>query len=264
MSLVAGLIAAAFPRCKRRTTDSTATARTTDGLPTPRTTNSADQRTDKSPPIVTWLAAAQLPTRAATPRQRRPALLRSGPGGCICWPTSGSVETSDGRLVTRVALASVGAVKDAKSVLAAGGLVAFPTETVYGLGADATNDKAVAQALCRQGRPVLQSADRPRRRSRRRHALARIRRRRAAPRPRVLAGPADPGAAQGRRTARSAGAGDRRPRHHRRAGAEPSGRARNPGRVRQARRGAVGEPVRRRSRPPRRSTCLPTFAAAST
>ena len=56
-------------------------------------------------------------------------------------------------LVTRVAQASVGAVKDARSVLAAGGLVAFPTETVYGLGADATNDKAVAKLYAVKERP---------------------------------------------------------------------------------------------------------------
>lgn len=34
-----------------------------------------------------------------------------------------------------------------------GGLVAFPTETVYGLGADATNDKAVARIFEAKGRP---------------------------------------------------------------------------------------------------------------
>jgi L-threonylcarbamoyladenylate synthase len=56
-------------------------------------------------------------------------------------------------LVTRVARASVGAVKDARSVLAAGGLVAFPTETVYGLGADATSDKAVAKLFAVKDRP---------------------------------------------------------------------------------------------------------------
>jgi len=56
-------------------------------------------------------------------------------------------------LVTRVARASVGAVKDARSVLAAGGLVAFPTETVYGLGADATSDNAVAKLYAVKDRP---------------------------------------------------------------------------------------------------------------
>jgi L-threonylcarbamoyladenylate synthase len=58
-------------------------------------------------------------------------------------------------LVTRVAQASVGAVKDARSVLAVGGLVAFPTETVYGLGADATNDKAVAKLYAVKDRPAF-------------------------------------------------------------------------------------------------------------
>lgn len=43
--------------------------------------------------------------------------------------------------------------KRAAEVLAAGGLVAFPTETVYGLGADATNDHAVARIFEAKGRP---------------------------------------------------------------------------------------------------------------
>ena len=38
-------------------------------------------------------------------------------------------------------------------VLAAGRLVAFPTETVYGLGADATNEQAVAAVFAAKGRP---------------------------------------------------------------------------------------------------------------
>ena len=38
-------------------------------------------------------------------------------------------------------------------MLAAGGLVAFPTETVYGLGADATNGEAVARLYEAKGRP---------------------------------------------------------------------------------------------------------------
>ncbi|MBA3499027.1 MAG: threonylcarbamoyl-AMP synthase, partial [Deltaproteobacteria bacterium] len=41
----------------------------------------------------------------------------------------------------------------AASVLRAGGLVAFPTETVYGLGADASNDEAVARVYAVKGRP---------------------------------------------------------------------------------------------------------------
>ena len=38
-------------------------------------------------------------------------------------------------------------------MLADGGLVAFPTETVYGLGADATNGAAVARLYAAKGRP---------------------------------------------------------------------------------------------------------------
>ncbi|HEY8504049.1 MAG TPA: L-threonylcarbamoyladenylate synthase, partial [Gemmataceae bacterium] len=42
----------------------------------------------------------------------------------------------------------------AASVLRAGGLVAFPTETVYGLGADALNPRAVAGIFAAKGRPA--------------------------------------------------------------------------------------------------------------
>jgi L-threonylcarbamoyladenylate synthase len=43
---------------------------------------------------------------------------------------------------------------DAAANLLAGGLVAFPTETVYGLGADACNANAVAQIYSVKGRPA--------------------------------------------------------------------------------------------------------------
>jgi L-threonylcarbamoyladenylate synthase len=46
------------------------------------------------------------------------------------------------------------AIRCAASILRAGGLVAFPTETVYGLGADALNAKAVAGIFAAKGRPV--------------------------------------------------------------------------------------------------------------
>ncbi|WP_188849347.1 L-threonylcarbamoyladenylate synthase [Aureimonas glaciei] len=45
------------------------------------------------------------------------------------------------------------AVADAVAVLLAGGLVAIPTETVYGLGADATQGAAVAAIFEAKGRP---------------------------------------------------------------------------------------------------------------
>jgi L-threonylcarbamoyladenylate synthase len=44
-------------------------------------------------------------------------------------------------------------VRRAAEILRAGGLVAFPTETVYGLGADASNQKAVARLYAVKGRP---------------------------------------------------------------------------------------------------------------
>ncbi|MBV8799509.1 MAG: threonylcarbamoyl-AMP synthase [Alphaproteobacteria bacterium] len=44
-------------------------------------------------------------------------------------------------------------VQRAAHILREGGLVGFPTETVYGLGSDATNDKAVATVFETKGRP---------------------------------------------------------------------------------------------------------------
>ena len=43
---------------------------------------------------------------------------------------------------------------DAAANLLAGNLVAFPTETVYGLGADACNADAVARIYSVKGRPA--------------------------------------------------------------------------------------------------------------
>jgi len=56
---------------------------------------------------------------------------------------------------TQVLRASTGATRAAARVLAAGGLVAFPTETVYGLGADATSGPAVARLYEAKGRPAF-------------------------------------------------------------------------------------------------------------
>jgi L-threonylcarbamoyladenylate synthase len=44
-------------------------------------------------------------------------------------------------------------IRKAAEILRAGGLVAFPTETVYGLGADASNARAVARLYAVKGRP---------------------------------------------------------------------------------------------------------------
>ena len=56
---------------------------------------------------------------------------------------------------TRVMKADSAAVLAAARCLAAGGLVAFPTETVYGLGADAQNGIAVARLYDAKGRPAF-------------------------------------------------------------------------------------------------------------
>jgi L-threonylcarbamoyladenylate synthase len=58
-------------------------------------------------------------------------------------------------LMTRILPAGAAAAAEAARVLAAGGLVAFPTETVYGLGADATNGQAVARLYEAKGRPAF-------------------------------------------------------------------------------------------------------------
>jgi len=58
-------------------------------------------------------------------------------------------------LTTRLVAAGAEATAEAVRVLAAGGLVAFPTETVYGLGADATNGAAVARLYAAKGRPAF-------------------------------------------------------------------------------------------------------------
>ncbi|HYH42121.1 MAG TPA: Sua5/YciO/YrdC/YwlC family protein, partial [Burkholderiales bacterium] len=44
-------------------------------------------------------------------------------------------------------------IDKAVEVLRAGGLVAFPTETVYGLGADAANPEALKKIYSAKGRP---------------------------------------------------------------------------------------------------------------
>src|ERR1700691_6052717 len=60
-----------------------------------------------------------------------------------------------GPLTTRVDKPDAAAIADAVRFLAGGALVAFPTETVYGLGADATNGKAVARLYAAKGRPAF-------------------------------------------------------------------------------------------------------------
>lgn len=56
---------------------------------------------------------------------------------------------------TRLLPAEPGTIAVAAALLRAGGLVAFPTETVYGLGADAANGEAVARLYAAKGRPAF-------------------------------------------------------------------------------------------------------------
>src|SRR5580658_7161171 len=56
-------------------------------------------------------------------------------------------------LATRITGAD--AIEAAIACLSRGGLVAFPTETVYGLGADATDGRAVARLYAAKGRPAF-------------------------------------------------------------------------------------------------------------
>ena len=58
-------------------------------------------------------------------------------------------------LKTQILPAGEAAVAAAARVLADGGLVAFPTETVYGLGADAANPAAIAHLYQAKGRPAF-------------------------------------------------------------------------------------------------------------
>jgi L-threonylcarbamoyladenylate synthase len=58
-------------------------------------------------------------------------------------------------VATRKLASEPDAIAAAARSLAGGGLVAFPTETVYGLGADATNAAAVAKLYAAKGRPAF-------------------------------------------------------------------------------------------------------------
>ena len=59
------------------------------------------------------------------------------------------------RCTTRLAPATPDNISAAAARLRAGGLVAMPTETVYGLAGDATSDAAVAAIFAAKGRPTF-------------------------------------------------------------------------------------------------------------
>jgi L-threonylcarbamoyladenylate synthase len=55
---------------------------------------------------------------------------------------------------TRLSAATAEAICEGATVLRRGGLVVFPTETVYGLGADALNEAALRELFLAKGRPA--------------------------------------------------------------------------------------------------------------
>src|ERR1700755_2200881 len=57
--------------------------------------------------------------------------------------------------VSNIVPATPDTIAQAGALIAAGKLVAFPTETVFGLGADATQGKAVAAIFATKGRPAI-------------------------------------------------------------------------------------------------------------
>ena len=56
-------------------------------------------------------------------------------------------------MFTRIFGTTTEEIKQAAKIIKEGGLVAFPTETVYGLGADALNSEAVGKVYAAKGRP---------------------------------------------------------------------------------------------------------------
>jgi len=55
--------------------------------------------------------------------------------------------------MSRIVLANTQSIKEAAQLIAAGEIVVLPTETVYGLGADATNKDAVEKIYKAKNRP---------------------------------------------------------------------------------------------------------------
>ncbi len=84
-------------------------------------------------------------------RRLRPATAPDGGVRSRC-----AIGSKMGARVVRVdpSCPEPGAIAEAASVLRAGGLVAFPTETVYGLGACALDPAAVAKVFAAKGRPA--------------------------------------------------------------------------------------------------------------
>jgi L-threonylcarbamoyladenylate synthase len=80
---------------------------------------------------------------------------QSSSGVRLCHRPGFAIEMAAGYLLamTDVLLADAPGIARAAALLRGGSLVAFGTETVYGLGADATNAAAVAAVFAAKGRP---------------------------------------------------------------------------------------------------------------
>ena len=87
------------------------------------------------------------------PGQVNPGQVNPGPAGLqrdSAAPASGPRDGLDADVVT----AGPDALDRASRALRAGGLVVVPTDTVYGLAADATNDDALQRLFAAKGRPA--------------------------------------------------------------------------------------------------------------
>lgn len=60
---------------------------------------------------------------------------------------------AEGKEINPQEITTVPAMEEAATLIRAGGIVAFPTETVYGLGADARSTEAVESVFAAKGRP---------------------------------------------------------------------------------------------------------------
>ena len=56
-------------------------------------------------------------------------------------------------MITKMSAPCAASMKEAAQLINQGEVVAFPTETVYGRGADATNEEAVKKIFIAKGRP---------------------------------------------------------------------------------------------------------------
>jgi L-threonylcarbamoyladenylate synthase len=68
-------------------------------------------------------------------------------------PNTGDIKPEKSGKCGEIRSPDAKALDEAGAIIRAGGVVAFPTETVYGLGADATNGEAVARIFAVKGRP---------------------------------------------------------------------------------------------------------------